>query len=143
MTYFITMGLFNSDTCDVVHIGDSLVLQCHGIMHTAEFRKGLLQALRFARENHVKKWLLDLRQIGKLREEEETWVQVQLFPQIMMHLGTGNHMAVVVDERCYHDMLDESGLMGLKSYNSFIIINTFCQLQEAFDWLAQKQSKCA
>lgn len=137
------MEIYTSDTCVVDFVAERLELQCNRIMSPAEFREGLLRALRYARERNVKQWLLDLRSIGRLSEEEETWVQVQLFPQIMMHLGTGNHVAVVVDERCYKDMVSESGLLGLKSYNSFIIINTFCNKQEAIDWLGLMQSEWA
>ncbi|MDX5417924.1 MAG: hypothetical protein LPK09_01820 [Hymenobacteraceae bacterium] len=86
---------------------------------------------------------MDLREIGKLSEAEETWVQVQLFPQIMMHLGMDNYVAVVMDERCYANIVNESGLLGLKSYNSFIIINTFYQMEDAVTWLEGKHSNCA
>ncbi|WP_299708354.1 hypothetical protein [uncultured Pontibacter sp.] len=137
------MELYKSETCAVEFTDNRLVFLCHGKLESQQFREALMKALRFAREHHVKQWLLDLREIGKLSEEEEAWVQVQLFPQIMMHLGTDNHLAVVVDERCYDDMLSESGLLGLRSYNSFIVINTFCQLPEAIAWLDKGQSKCA
>jgi hypothetical protein len=140
---FFQMQLYKSDTC-VVDFGDNrLVFQCRGKMKPEQFREALMKALRFARDHHIKQWLLDLREIGKLSEEEEAWVQVQLFPQIMMHLGTDNYLAVVVDERCYADMVSESGLLGLRSYNSFIVINTFSQLPEAIAWLDNQQSKCA
>jgi hypothetical protein len=137
------MEVYKSDSCVVEHSNSRLTLQCKKRMDSEEFRAGFMKALRYARDNDTKQWLLDLREIGKLSEEEETWVQVQLFPQIMMHLGTGNYLAVVVDERCYDDMLSESGLLGLRSYNSFIIINTFCQLTDAVAWLDRIQSKCA
>ncbi|EJF11531.1 MULTISPECIES: hypothetical protein [Pontibacter] len=137
------MELFKSDTCTVDYVEDRLMVQYNRTMQAEEFREGLLEAFRFAMKHHVKQWLFDLRNIGKLSEEEETWLQVQLFPQIMMHLGTGNHVALVVDENCYHDMIKESGLLGLKSYNSFIIINTFCDIQDAINWLDHRQSECA
>jgi hypothetical protein len=140
---FSGMELYKSDSCVVEHVGERLLLQCGRIMQSNEFRTGLLMALKYAKENQIKQWLLDLREIGQLSDEEETWVQVQLFPQIMMHLGTGNYVAVVVDERCYNGMVSESGLLGLKSYNSFIIINNFCHMHEAIDWLDHRQSKCA
>ena len=137
------MELYKSDTCVVEFSNSRLMFQCRSKMESEQFRDAFMKALRFAREHHVKKWLLDLREIGKLSEEEEAWVQVQLFPQIMMHLGTDNYLAVVVDERCYDDMVSESGLLGLRSYNSFILINTFSQLEEAIAWLDKGQSKCA
>jgi hypothetical protein len=137
------MDVFKSDTCLVEHTEGRLLLRCRKVLNSDEFREGLLLALQYAREHHIKKWLLDLREIGKLGDAEETWVQVQLFPQIMMHLGMDNYVAVVMDERCYANMVDETGLLGLKTYNSFIIINTFYQLQDAADWLDGKQSNCA
>ncbi|WP_245539609.1 hypothetical protein [Pontibacter roseus] len=100
-------------------------------------------ALEYARRHRVKQWLLDVRQIGELSEEEETWVQLQLFPQIMMYLGADNYIAVVLSERCYAQRVNESGLLGLKSYNSFIIMNTFCHLEDAVAWLDGRQANCA
>jgi hypothetical protein len=137
------MEFYKSDTCVAEFNDCRLMFQCRGKLVSEQFREALMKALRFAKDHHVKQWLLDLREIGKLSEEEETWVQVQLFPQIMMHLGMDNYLAVVVDERCYDDMVSESGLLGLKSYNSFIVINTFSQLPEAIAWLDKGQSKCA
>lgn len=137
------MELYKSDSCEVGFVADRLELRYRRHTQVEDFTKGLLTALEFARDHHIKLWLFDLQNIGRLSEEEETWLQSQLFPQIMMHLGTGNHVALVVDERCYDDMIKESGLLGLKSYNSFIIINTFCDLQVAIEWLNHRQSECA
>lgn len=139
----VRMKFYKSDTCEACYVADRLELRYDQNVQTEDFRKGLLIALKFAKDHQIKLWLFDLRSIGRLSEEEETWLQVQLFPQIMMYLGTGNHVALVVDERCYNDMIQESGLLGLKSYNSFIIINTFCDLQHAIQWLDQRQSECA
>lgn len=137
------MEVYKSESCVVEHIEEHLSLRCSKVLHSGEFREGLLKALQYARDNQIKKWLLDLREIGKLSEAEETWVQVQLFPQIMMHLGMDNYVAVVMDERCYANIVNESGLLGLKSYNSFIIINTFYQMEDAVTWLEGKHSNCA
>ncbi|GGG01584.1 hypothetical protein [Pontibacter amylolyticus] len=137
------MELFKADTCEVSFVADRLELRFDRHMQSQDFRRGLLKALQFAKDHRIKLWLFDLRSIGKLSEDEETWLQVQIFPQIMMHLGTDNHVALVVDERCYDDMIKESGLLGLKSYNSFIIMNTFCDLQGAIEWLDHRQSECA
>ncbi|MBD1395933.1 hypothetical protein H9Q13_02045 [Pontibacter sp. JH31] len=132
------MEIYKSESFMVQHSEEQLLLRCKKSLHSEEFRAGLTKALQYAREHQIKKWLLDLREIGKLSEADETWVQVQLFPQIMIHLGMKNYVAVVMDERCYANMVDESGLLGLKSYNSFIIINTFYQLEEAASWLEGK-----
>ncbi|PKV75762.1 hypothetical protein [Pontibacter ramchanderi] len=137
------MEFYKSETCEVGFVADRLELRYNRNLRSEDFRGGLLKALERAREHQIKLWLFDLRNIGRLSDEEETWLQVQIFPQIMMYLGTGNHVALVVDERCYDDMIKESGLLGLKSYNSFIIINTFCDLQHAIDWLDHRQSECA
>ncbi len=131
------MQVFKSDSLNISYdeTQDRLFLQCHGEINSNEFREGHLQALRFAREHQVKQWLLDFREIGQLNDEEETWVQVQLFPQIMMSLGTDNYVAIVVDDSCYQKMLSEAGNYGLQSYNSFIIFNTFNDLEAAKQWL--------
>ena len=137
------MELLKSETCVVGFVEDRLELRYNRTIKTEDFREGLLAALKFAKDYKIKLWLFDLRNVGRLSDENETWLQVQLFPQIMMHLGTGNHIALLVNEHSYNDMLNESGLLGLKSYNSFIIINTFCDMQSAIDWLNHRQSECA
>ncbi|WP_242928309.1 hypothetical protein [Pontibacter vulgaris] len=114
---------------------ERIFLQCRGAVNSEEFREGHLQALRFAKAHNLKQWLLDYRSIGELSEEEESWVQVQLFPQIMMSLGSDNYVAIVVAENCYQRMLNEAGSYGLQSYNSFVIFSTFCDIEEAKAWL--------
>lgn len=94
-----------------------------------------MAALQFAGEHHVKQWLLDYRAIGALDEVEETWLHTHLFPRIMMTMGTDNYVAIVLSERCYQTLLNEAGLFGLQSFNSFIIINTFSQTSDAVAWL--------
>jgi len=103
-----------------------------------DFKAGLLKALEYLKSNTLNSWLFDFREIEELGEEEETWLQVQFFPQLMM-LGHENYFAVVVSENCYSKMLNEVGAYGLKSYNSFIIINTFCHISEAENWLRSHQ----
>ncbi|MFD2245171.1 hypothetical protein [Pontibacter ruber] len=130
------MEVYKTDSFEVDYDPqERLFLQCHAMPDSQEFRRGLLVALEFAKSHQVKQWLLDFREIGELNEQEETWIQVQLFPQIMMSLGMDNYMAVVVSEKCYDYLLKEAGLLGLKSYNSFIIINYFFDLAEASAWL--------
>ncbi len=99
-----------------------------------DFRLGLLQALEHVKHDRRNLWLFDLRKIDALSEEEESWCQAQFFPQLMM-LGQENYIAIVVSEKCYQGMLQEVGLYGLKSYNSFIIIDTFFHIPDAQDWL--------
>lgn len=136
------MEVCKSNTCAVACERGRLVLKCGHGMQSSDFRECLMKALRYAREHAIKQWLFDVRQIGKLSEDEETWVQAQLFPQIMMYLGTDNYVAVVVDEQCYNDMVNDAGPLGLKSYNTFVIINTFCRVEEAQAWLDLKPSAC-
>ncbi|MFD3001016.1 hypothetical protein ACFS7Z_11625 [Pontibacter toksunensis] len=112
-----------------------LYLQCNGSFNSTEFRESLLTALEFAGKHQVKQWLLDYRAIGALNDEEETWLHTHLFPRIMMTMGSNNHVAVVLSERCYQALLNEAGLFGMQSYNSFIIINTFSTTSEADAWL--------
>ena len=112
-----------------------LNLQCKGFFNSREFRESLLAGLQFADEHQVKQWLLDYRSIGALNEEEEFWLHTHLFPRIMMTMGTDNHVAIVLSEKCYQTLLREAGLFGLQSYNSFIIINTFSNTSDAVGWL--------
>lgn len=112
-----------------------LYLQCYKYFNSREFRESLLAALQFAEEYHVKQWLLDYRAIGALDEEEETWLHTHLFPRLMMTMGTDNYVAIVLSERCYQTLLNEAGLFGLQSFNSFIIMNTFSTPADAIAWL--------
>lgn len=111
------------------------MLQAISVIDPEEFKEGLAKAMEFAEENKVKRWLLDCRKIGTLEEREEQWLQSFLFPKMMISLGEDNYVAVVLSDKCYDVLLKEAGKFGLKSYNSFIVINTFCDMQEAIAWL--------
>ncbi|MEJ8755470.1 hypothetical protein WG947_00560 [Pontibacter sp. H259] len=112
-----------------------ICVECKERPGSQSFQSGLLKALEYIKGTPTNSWLLDFREIDWLGEEEETWLQVQFFPQLMM-LGYESYFAVVVSESCYDKLLNEVGAYGLKSYNSFIIINTFCHMQEAEEWLS-------
>ncbi|MFD2515497.1 hypothetical protein ACFSRY_16610 [Pontibacter locisalis] len=131
------MKVYSSNFLEVDYHADHgwLCLRCFGKLESKEFRESLEKALEFAEENQVKQWLLDFREIGSLDENEDAWLQSYLFPKIMMRLGTSNYIAIVLSEKCYEVLLKEAGKFGLKSYNSFIIINTFYNLDEASRWL--------
>ncbi|GAB3539075.1 hypothetical protein GCM10027443_35220 [Pontibacter brevis] len=131
------MVVYSTDSLEVTfdEAQGRLHLQCFGNFKSREFRDSLLAALQFAEEYHVKQWLLDYRAIGALDEEEETWLHTHLFPRIMMTMGTDNYVAIVLSDRCYQALLDEAGLFGLQSFNSFIIINTFSHTADAAAWL--------
>lgn len=136
------MEIFSTDflRVRVDQEGKRICVTCHKPFNSADFRQGLLLALRHATTNGVKQWLLDFRAIGELSEEEDTWIQVQLFPQLMISLGYDNYMAIVVEEGCYTRLLHEFGRLGLKSYNSYIVINTFWEIEQAQLWLDQAAS---
>ncbi|NEM97833.1 hypothetical protein [Pontibacter burrus] len=118
--------------------GEWVNVVCTKAPDLESFKEGLLKALEYIREQPVYTWLLDLRAIEGLGEREETWVQVQFFPQLMM-LGHEHYFAIVVSESCYQDLLQDVGIYGLKSYNSFIIINTFCHVADAELWLRNQR----
>ena len=110
-------------------------LICKSNFRSQDFRDSLLAALQFAEKHHAKQWLIDYTAIGNLEEEEQKWLHTQLFPRMMMTMGTGNYVAVVLSNRSYEALLREAGVLGLQSYNSYIIINTFCDADQATAWL--------
>lgn len=132
------MQLFQAKPISVKLSGDNqrIEVACANVPEFDVFREAFLKALDYRKTHSIKHWLLDFRKIDELREDEETWLQVQFFPQLMM-LGEENYFAMVVSEECYDRMLRESGTNGLRSYNSFIIINTFNNLEEAENWLRE------
>jgi hypothetical protein len=134
------MRVYSTDSIKVIFndVQQRLNLQCNGKFDSAAFRSSLLASLQFAEENHIKQWLLDYREIGALDEAEETWLHTHLFPRIMMTMGTDNYVAVVLSERCYQALLKEAGLLGMQSYNSFIIMNTFSDTTDAAAWLDEQ-----
>ena len=121
-------------TVDLPDSRQWISVKCEAMPDFKEFKEGLMNALDYVRTERINFWLFDLRTIDELGEDEETWLQVQFFPQLMM-LGQENYIALVVSEICYDRMLQEVGAYGLKSYNSFIIIDTFCHVPEAEAWL--------
>jgi hypothetical protein len=112
-----------------------LSLKCLGDVLFEEFKDCLEKALYYADKHHIKQWLLDFTAIGNLDEEHDAWLQTYLYPKIMMQLGSSNYVAIVLSDKCYGTLYAEAGMSGLKSYNSYIIINTFCEMNLAIDWL--------
>lgn len=103
------------------------------------FRENFLNVLEFAAQSHIKQWVLNFTASGCLHEAEERWLQVDFFPRLMMALGTGNYVAYVLPEACYHKLLNEVGTSGMHSYNSLVIMNTFCTISSAEAWLDNEQ----
>ncbi len=131
------MILCKNSTLEVIFdpVQVRLCVACGHSFQSDDFRNSLLEALAFARKYQVKHWLLDLRAIGELSEADETWVYAQLFPEIMMQLGTGNYMAMLLSQPCYERLLEETGQNGLTSMNSFVILRNFYDPAEAAAWL--------
>ena len=127
--------------CDEVQ--KKLYMTCLSALLSREFREGLMVALDCAERHNIKLWLLDLREIGELDEEEEEWLHRYFFPNIMAKLGTGNYVAMVLSEKCYNVLLHEAGKYGLRSYNELIILKNFFDLAEADNWLNTKVSHLA
>jgi len=110
-------------------------MKCLSQLSSKEFREGLWGALQCAEEHQIKQWLLDLRPIGELDEEEEVWLQLHFFPMLMTRLGTGNYLAIVLSENCYTKLLHQAGRYGLQSYNEVIIMKNFHEVDDAARWL--------
>lgn len=120
-----------------------LFLRCLDELSSKEFREGLVEALECAEKYNIKQWLLDLREIGELDEDEEVWLQRYFFPNLMAKLGTGNYVAMVLSEKCFKMLLHEAGKYGLESYNELIIIKNFYELEDASNWLDAKAPHAA
>lgn len=112
-----------------------LILTCLKRLQADEFREGLVRALWYAEKYNMKRWLLDVRQIDSLNEEEEIWLQNYLYPKMMSSLGANNFIAFLLSDRCYKRLLLEAGEVGLKTYNSFIILSMFDTPGKALEWL--------
>lgn len=117
-------------------------IECLQTLNPDTFKDGLEKALALSEKNNVRQWLIDARKIGELSEEEESWVQVNFFPKLM-NANSTCYIAMVVDNKCYDRMLLESGWFGLKSYNTFIKVNTFYNTQDAGSWLNSRAADAA
>ena len=138
------MLIYNSDSVKVKYdeVQDVLFLNCLKSFSPEEFKSGMERALQHAYKHTIKRWILNVNNIGVLNEEAEKWLQLNLFPKIMSRLGADNFMAVVLSEHRYKALLSEAGLIGLKSYNSFIRLNTFCKEDDALLWLGTEPVSC-
>lgn len=135
------MTVYNSDSLVITLHPDSkqIWVECLASLDSEGFKKGLLNALELAKAHDVRQWLIDARKIGELSDAEESWVQINFFPQLMNDKSTCC-MAMVISNNCYDRMLQENGWFGLKSYNTFIKINTFYNVQDAENWLQSHAS---
>jgi len=138
------MTVHNTNTLDITLSpdADQITIACKERLDSEDFKCGLLKSLQLAKANGVRQWLIDARRIGELSETDEEWVQTAFFPQLMQEDSTC-YIAMVIAPNCYDRMLQENGWFGLKSYNSFIKINTFYNLQDADNWLRSHTSPSA
>lgn len=114
-------------------------VECLEALDTDGLKEGLLKALELAQKENIRHWLIDARKIGELSDAEESWFQINFFPRLMNNNSTC-YMAMLISSNCYDRMLLENGWFGLKSYNSFVKINTFYSEQDAENWLLSHTS---
>jgi hypothetical protein len=112
---------------------------CLDTIDSEDFKNCLTHALEIAKTNNIRQWGIDARNIGELSDTDERWIQTEFFPYLMDKDSTC-YIAMVVSPKCYDRMLQENGWFGLKSYNSFIKINTFYNIQDAETWLQSHNS---
>ncbi|TPE46022.1 hypothetical protein [Pontibacter mangrovi] len=115
-----------------------LRLRCFNKHNPDEFKTGLMEALAYAEKHRIKHWLLDLREIGELEDEEEAWLQRYLFPCMIQKMKDGNYIAMVLSKLCYYRLLERAGKLGLESYNEMIVLKVFFELHKAQKWLNSK-----
>ncbi|MFD1188716.1 hypothetical protein [Pontibacter rugosus] len=115
-----------------------LELKYNQVCPSEELKAELLTALMYAYDKSIKHWLLDLTQTNALEDSEEAWLYGFLVPEMMMRLGSDNYLAIVLSESCFTDLLHRLGESGLRSYNSFVSINFFCEYRLAHAWLRDR-----
>lgn len=135
------MAVYKTNSLQITLLQDTkqLWIECKEKLETEDFKAGLMKALELGKANNVRHWLIDARKIGELSEADESWVQSEFFPHLMQENNTC-YIAMVIAPNCYDRMLLENGWFGLKSYNSFIKINTFYNLMDAENWLGSYAS---
>ncbi len=115
-------------------------LTCTGNINSKDLKTCYRKALSFAKKNKVKHWLFDFSGHYQLSEEDQKWLDTSFFPNLMIALGPDNYIGMVVPKLTYKRMLEESGFVGLQTYNSFIKMNTFCSSPKATRWLGTQTS---
>ena len=131
------MRVFNLNNISTSHNSEKniLHLQLNGQIPHHKIVKAFSDVLRFAYKRKIKKWILDLSRIEPLSEKSESWFNTNLYPNMMIRFGPKNYIGFVLPQEEYNRRLNESGLQGLQSYNSYIIINTFTSSDQAFKWI--------
>lgn len=115
-------------------------LTCTGNINSTDLKTCYRKALTFAKKNKVKRWLFDFSGHFQLSEEDQHWLDTCFFPSLMIALGPDNYIGMVVPKITYKRMFQESGLIGMQTYNSFIKMNTFCSSPKATRWLGTQTS---
>ena len=135
------MLVFKSDSFVVKCETEQLHLVCSKKLESDEFKNGLINALNYAQEFEVKHWLFDLRETECLEEEEVKCVFEYFLPKLMTSLGTDNFVSLLLSDMCYQKLLSKVGNSDMRSYNSFIKMNAFCDFEEAVTWLNSQKNK--
>lgn len=128
------MEIFTSSSIHVEYQTNVNIMQMRWrkALMPKELTEGYQVALEFARLNQIDRWLLDLSQMAM--GKEETWLNPAFFINLML-LGRHHYIGLVLSENHYKELLQAGGKEGLRSYNSFLKISTFCSAGKALDWL--------
>lgn len=134
------MVIYHSQILSVSYVPDNnlLHLTCTGSVTSRDLKSCYRRALVFAKRNQVKHWLFDFSRHYNLSENDNKWLGTSFFPNLMIALGPENYIGMVVPKLTYRKMYQEVGQAGMRTYNNFIIMNTFCSSPKATRWLLKQ-----
>ncbi|WP_125077817.1 hypothetical protein [Rufibacter latericius] len=100
-----------------------------------ECRKGIEELFTLIKENNLNKCLINTCHRGILSAEAEEWELSMLQSDDTSFVPEGLHVALVMSDSKYKQMIHEYSLNRVCKFNLPITINYFTQINEAVDWL--------
>lgn len=133
------MVIYTTPFVDVEFVADVefLLIKWKDKPDTQEFINTYSRILLYAMGKYnTNLFCTDLTKIGSLKNEQESWLNMEYYQQVYRGLDADIYAAVVFSEDHFKAMITNYRATETESLHSFIHFNYFTELKEASDWLA-------
>jgi len=101
---------------------------------STELKEGLNKGIEVVKLNKAKNWIGDVRQMGAITDQDQTWCNEDWFPRAL-HAGIKN-MAVLISDDIFNQMAVDEIMTKIPEVN--LNQQYFTDVEKAKEWLKTK-----
>lgn len=113
---------------------DAVEMNWHDFAQGEEYREGLNEGLELVEEKRAQNWLADLRDMGTVADDDQTWTNEEWYPRAFD--TTLSNMAIIQPESVVANMSVENIIQEVG--DDKITTHIFDNRSEAESWLADQ-----